>query len=99
MILRRAKELNRIPTNVFFSKVEEQYEAYKRREAEKKKKDEKKKRGGNFWASFELRNGAKFNAAVVTSILRHRTTYAEAGSLFGITPVSAGRYLDRLGTK
>jgi Zn-dependent peptidase ImmA (M78 family) len=97
VILRRARELNRITPEVFFKRVDEQYEAYKRREAEKKKKDEKKKSGGNFWASFELRNGARFNAAVVSSILRHRTTYAEAGALFGVSPISAGRYLDQLG--
>jgi Zn-dependent peptidase ImmA (M78 family) len=96
VILRRARELNLVTPDVFFNKVNEQYEAYKRREEEKNKKDEKKK-GGNFWASFELRNSAKFNAAVVKSILRHRTTYAEAGSLFGVSPNSTGRYLDRLG--
>jgi Zn-dependent peptidase ImmA (M78 family) len=96
VILRRAREFNLITLNVFLTKVNERYEAYKRREEEKNKKDEKKK-GGNFWASFELRNSAKFNAAVVKSILRHRTTYAEAGSLFGVSPNSTGRYLDRLG--
>jgi Zn-dependent peptidase ImmA (M78 family) len=96
VILRRARELDRITQDVFFTKVEERYEAYKKYEAAKRKR-EKDKPGGNFWNSFELRNSAKFNAAVVDSLLHHKTTYAEAGTLFGISPISASRYLDQLG--
>ncbi len=96
VILRRARELNRITPDVFYAKIEEQYEAYKRHELAKRGK-EKKKSGGNFWNSFELRNSAKFNAAVVESLRRHKTTYAEAGTLFGVSPISASRYLEVLG--
>jgi len=57
--LRRAKDLGRITHDVFFANVEEQYEGYKRREREKRAAQNKrdKKKGGNFWASFDLRNG------------------------------------------
>ncbi len=102
VVLRRAKDLSRITFDVFLTKIEEQYDFYRRREAEKRKAEaregQKKKRGGNFWASFDLRNSAKFNAAVVASIRAQRTTFAEAGVLFGITPAAAARYVQRLGT-
>jgi len=97
VILRRAREFNRITPTVFFAKINERYDAYKRDESAKNKKEKKGKSGGNFWNSFELRNSAKFNAAVVKSILNHKTTYAEAGTLFGVSPISASRYLDKLG--
>ncbi len=96
VVLRRALELNRISSKVFFEKVREQYEAYKAHEDEKNKKP-KEKSGGNFWASFEIRNGVKFNKAVAESVRRQKTTYAEAGALFGVGPNTVGRYLDHLG--
>jgi Zn-dependent peptidase ImmA (M78 family) len=99
--LRRAKDLQLISPDIFFRKVEQAYEAYKKRE-EKRREEEKKKnkKGGNFWASFELRNSARFNSTVVESIQSQRTTYAEAGALFSVTPLSAARYVRRrLGIK
>jgi Zn-dependent peptidase ImmA (M78 family) len=97
VVLRRARELNRITSQAFFDKVHEQYERYRQTEADKRKREDKKKSGGNFWATFELRSGAKFNAAVAESVRRQRTTYAEAGALFGVAPLTVGRYLDHLG--
>jgi len=101
VILRRAKDLNLVTNNVFFAKVHEQYEAYKRKEREAltKAPAEKKKRKGSFYNSFEIRNGKKFNAAVVTAVKAQRATYAEAGALFGITPCAASKYIDKLAAK
>jgi Zn-dependent peptidase ImmA (M78 family) len=97
VVLRRAHDLNQISSEAFFKAVEQQYEFYKQYEGQKKKREERKSKGGNFWASFDIRNGARFNAAVAESIRRQRITYAEAGSLFWITPASAARYMNRLG--
>jgi Zn-dependent peptidase ImmA (M78 family) len=100
VILRRAKDLNLITNTVFFAKVHEQYEGYKRHERELREKEaRKKKKGGNFYNSFEIRNGRKFNAAVVGAVREQRTTYAEAGILFGITPGAASRYIEELSAK
>lgn len=96
VVLRRAKEFNLITPTAFFAKVDEQYERYKMRESAKKEADKhKEKKGGNFWASFDLRNSAKFNLAVATSVREQKTTYAEAGSLFGVAPATAARYMNR----
>jgi Zn-dependent peptidase ImmA (M78 family) len=96
VILRRAKDFNLISPTAFFAKVDEQYERYKVREIEKREAEKKReKKGGNFWASFDLRNSAKFNSAVVNSVREQKTTYAEAGSLFGVTPLTAARYMNR----
>jgi Zn-dependent peptidase ImmA (M78 family) len=103
VILRRAKDLNLISSGEFFAKVDEQYEAYRRKEREDREKlaraSSKKKKGGNFWNSFEIRNGHKFNATVVNAVRSRRATYAEAGSLFGINPGAAARYLQKLGAR
>jgi len=100
VILRRAKDLNLIANSVFFAKVHDQYEAYKRREKESlNKAPTKKKRKGNFYNSFEIRNGRKFNAAVVSAVKAQRATYAEAGTLFGISPSAASKYIDKLAAK
>jgi Zn-dependent peptidase ImmA (M78 family) len=103
VILRRAKDINLLDPGEFFAKVSQQYEGYKRREKEKLKKNSqqeaKKKRGGNFWNSFEIRNGRTFNATVVKALREQRTTYAEAGTLFGINPGAASRYVQRLSVR
>lgn len=101
VILRRAKDSHLISSGTFFAKINEQYELYKRREKEDQAKTQRteKKNSGNFWNSFEIRNGRKFNAAVAIAVKEQRTTYAEAGNLFGINPVAAAKYLLRIGAK
>lgn len=100
VILRRAKDLNLITNSVFFTKVHEQYEGYKRHEKEVRERDaRKKKKGGNFYNSFEIRNGRRFNTAVANAVKAQRTTYAEAGTLFGIAPGAASRYIEKMGAK
>jgi Zn-dependent peptidase ImmA (M78 family) len=98
--LRRARDLRLLTLSEFFAKVNEQYDAYRRREREKLKKEsqqkEGKKKSGNFWNSFEIRNGRTFNATVVKALREQRATYAEAGSLLGINPGAASRYMQRM---
>jgi Zn-dependent peptidase ImmA (M78 family) len=97
VILRRAKDLNLITNSVFFATVHERYEAYKRHEREAREKESRKKnRKGNFYNSFEIRNGRKFNSAVVGAVREQRATYAEAGTLFGISPGAASRYIEKM---
>jgi Zn-dependent peptidase ImmA (M78 family) len=105
VVLRRAKDLHLIPLPTFYEKIDQQYEAYKKKEKEdlerqKRKQQEKgKKGGGNFWASFDLRNGHSFNSAVVSSVESQRTTYTEASSLFGVGLKATINYLKRVGAK
>jgi Zn-dependent peptidase ImmA (M78 family) len=96
--LRRAKDLGRITADDFFLNVNAEYERFK--EIEKKNKENQKKakkKGGNFWASFELRNSKVFNATVVGSLRSRRLSYTDASKLFGISLASTVRYLRRVG--
>jgi Zn-dependent peptidase ImmA (M78 family) len=97
VILRRALELGNIPLEVFKPTAHAEYERFKLREAQITLKQKKaKKKGGNFWASFELRNGASFNATVIDSVRGRRTTYTEAASLLGVSLAATVRYVRRM---
>jgi Zn-dependent peptidase ImmA (M78 family) len=96
--LRRAKDLGLIPFDVFMKQVESEYDRFseiERKKREQQKKSEKK--GGNFWASFELRNGKAFNAAIAASLKDRRVSFTDAATLMGITVASTVRYLRRVG--
>lgn len=98
VILRRALDLNRITLATFLPAVREQYDSFRRWDKERKDKQKRaKKAGGNFWASFDLRNGARFNSTVVAAVKGHRATYTEASSLFGVSLAATGRYFKRVG--
>jgi Zn-dependent peptidase ImmA (M78 family) len=95
--LRRARDLELITPSEFFPKVTAAYLRYKRHEEQKREEQRNREdQAGNFWASFELRNSATFNSTVVASIKEQRITYAEAGTLFGLAPISAARYVNRV---
>ena len=96
--LRRAKDLGLIPFDTFLAQVDSEYDRYKeidRKKRERQKKEEKK--GGNFWASFELRNGRTFNATVAESLKNRRVSFTEAATLMGVTVAATVRYLRRIG--
>jgi Zn-dependent peptidase ImmA (M78 family) len=96
--LRRAKDLGLIPFDVFIKQVESEYDRFseiERKKREQQKKSEKK--GGNFWASFELRNGKAFNTAIAASLKDRRVSFTDAATLMGITVASTVRYLRRVG--
>lgn len=96
--LRRARDLNRIPIDRFIEAVNAEYARF--REIDKKKREKQKEKetsGGNFWASFEIRNGKALNSAVVKALSSSRTTYTEASTLLGLTIGSTIRYLKRAG--
>jgi len=98
--LRRAKDLNHISLQTFIQAVDEQYEKFRRIDAQKREKQKNaEKKGGNFWASFDLRNSATFNAAVVSALRSQKATYTEAASLLGLNLGSTVRYLKRVGVK
>jgi len=97
--LRRAKDLAKISPTYFFARIYEKYDAYRRKEAEERAKQKakpKEERGGNFWASFDLRNSAQFNRTVGESIFRRRLTYSEGASLLGVSVMTAATYVSRL---
>jgi Zn-dependent peptidase ImmA (M78 family) len=98
--LRRAKDLDRITFNSFMDAVNAEYARFReldRRKREKQK--EKEKSGGNFWASFEIRNGKALNTAVVNALASSRTTFTEAATLLGVNIGSTLRYMRRAGVQ
>jgi Zn-dependent peptidase ImmA (M78 family) len=98
VVLRRAKDLGLISFDTFMTQVESEYERFK--EIDRKKRAAQKKNektGGNFWASFELRNGKTFNATVAACLTSRRVTFTEAAALLGINVASTVRYLRRIG--
>lgn len=98
--LRRAKDLNRISFSSFIAAVDSEYARF--REFERKKRDkqqDKEKQGGNFWASFEIRNSRALNTAVVEALVNRRATFTEASTLLGVTIGSTLRYLRRIGSQ
>jgi Zn-dependent peptidase ImmA (M78 family) len=100
VVLRRAKDLGLISFDTFMTQVESEYERFReidRRKREQQKKSEKK--GGNFWASFELRNGKTFNATVAACLKSRRVSFTEAAALLGINVASTVRYLRRIGVR
>ena len=54
---------------------------------------EKKARGGNFWASFLIRNSKKFTDLVVASAVVGRTRFTDAASLLGVKAATFERYI------
>ena len=99
VVLRRAKDLGLLSFDKFMAQVESEYARFKEIDRKKRELQKKKeKQGGNFWASFELRNGRTFNAAVATALQHQRVTFTEAASLMGVTVAATVRYLRRIGT-
>ncbi len=99
VVLRRALDTGRVALDVFLPAVKKAYEGFQQWDAgQREKKLRRKKKGGNFWATFELRNGTLFNSTVVTSVRTQRTTYTEASHLLGLSLPVASRYLKRMGS-
>jgi Zn-dependent peptidase ImmA (M78 family) len=98
--LRRAKDLGRISFDSFIIAVDAEYDRFREIDRKKREKQkEKDKRGGNFWASFEIRNSSALNSAVVDALVNRRASFTEAATLFGVTIGSTIRYLRRVGAQ
>ena len=98
--LRRAKDLNRIPFDSFIDAVNAEYARFREIDRKKREKQkEKEKSGGNFWASFDIRNGKALNTAVVAALSNSRTTFTEAATLLGVNIGSTLRYMRRAGVQ
>jgi Zn-dependent peptidase ImmA (M78 family) len=98
--LRRAKDLNRITFDSFMDAVNEEYDRYRALDQKKRdKQKEKETQGGNFWASFDIRNGKVLNTSVANAIATNRASYTEASTLLGLNIASTIRYIRRIGVK
>ncbi len=94
--LRRAKDLNRIDFDSFMDAVNEEYDRYRAHDQQKREKQmEKDKQRGNFWASFDIRNGRALNATVAAAVAANRTSFTEASALLGVSIASTIRFLKR----
>ncbi len=98
--LRRAKDLGRISVQEFADSVNAEYARFRSIDIKKREKQkEKEKQGGNFWASFDIRNGRALNTTVVNALTNSRATYTEASALLGISIGSTLRFIRRAGAK
>lgn len=98
--LRRAKDLHRIDFDSFMDAVNEEYDRYRALDQKKRdKQKEKETQGGNFWASFDIRNGKVLNTSVANAVATNRASFTEASTLLGVSIASTIRYMRRVGVK
>ena len=98
--LRRAKDLKRIDFDTFIDAVNEEYDRYRALDQKKREKQkDKDTQGGNFWASFDIRNGKSLNASVASAVATNRASFTEASTLLGVSIASTIRYMRRAGVK
>ncbi len=94
VILRRAYELGRLPFKEYWAAFEAQYNWFKQRERPERRQEEKKQ-GGNFWASFAIRNSPTFIRVVAGAVQEGKARYTEAASLLGLKVPALESYLGR----
>lgn len=98
VILIQAHDLGKIPDTEFSAAFDAELQRFRRQDQKDKTKEEKaaRKKGGNFWASFVIRNSRRFTDVVVRSAREGKARYTDAASLLGLRPPSFERYLDQL---
>jgi Zn-dependent peptidase ImmA (M78 family) len=99
VVLRRAYETGRINYDQFspvFDAEEHRFRVQDRKEKAEEAQEGNKKQGGNFWASFVIRNSRHFTDMVVTSAREGRSRYTDAASVLGIQSATLDLYLQRL---
>lgn len=90
VIIRRAKELNKISTNKFFEfwgEAKERIEAYalaQAKEKETQKEAAKDKQRGNFYATLEARNSPTFVTALLNDVKQGGTLLNDAARLLSM---------------
>lgn len=90
VIIRRAKELNKISTDKFFEywgEARERIEAYaiaQAREKEKQKETAKNKQGGDFYTTLEARNSPTFVTALLNDVKQGGTLLNDAARLLSM---------------
>jgi Zn-dependent peptidase ImmA (M78 family) len=98
VILIQAHDLGKVPDAEFSSAFDAELQRFRRQDQKDKTAEEKatRKKGGNFWASFVIRNSKHFTDVVVRSAREGKARYTDAASLLGLRPPSFERYLDQL---
>ena len=98
VILIQAHDLGKITDIEFSATFDAELQRFRRQDQKDKTAEEKaaRKRGGNFWASFVIRNSKHFTDVVVRSAREGKARYTDAAALLGLKPPSFERYLDQL---
>jgi Zn-dependent peptidase ImmA (M78 family) len=98
VVLIQAHDLGKIRDDEFSAKFDAELQRFRRQDQKDKTAEEKsaRKPGGNFWASFVIRNSKSFTDLVVRSAREGKSRYTEAASLLGLRAPSFERYLERL---
>lgn len=100
VVLIRAHDLETIADQDFSKAFDSELERFRRQDKKEKAEEEKKakKRGGNFWASFVIRNSRKFTDMVVRSAREGQQRYTDAASLLDIKAATLERYISKIGS-
>ena len=99
VILITAHDLGKIDDEAFSKAFDSELQRFREQDKkEKAKLENKAKKGGNFWASFVIRNSKRFTDKVVRSAREGRERYTDAASLLGVKANSLEKYLHRLDT-
>ena len=98
VLLIRARELGKISESTFNAEFKSAMDRFREQDKKEQARLEgsKKKQGGNFWASFAIRNSRKFSDLVLSSAKEGHTRFTDAASLLGIGSASFERYLQKL---
>jgi Zn-dependent peptidase ImmA (M78 family) len=98
VLLIQAHDVGKIQDGEFSVAFDSELQRFRRQDQKDKTAEERaaRKPGGNFWASFVIRNSKSFTDLVVRSAREGKSRYTEAASLLGLKAPSFERYLQRL---
>jgi Zn-dependent peptidase ImmA (M78 family) len=94
VVLMRAYELQKLDYQTFSEMMDAEYARFQKQE---QPKNEQEETTGNFWASFNARNGRRLTNSVVASVREGRVLYTEAASLLGVKVKTLNKFLQKHG--
>ncbi|MBI2816419.1 MAG: ImmA/IrrE family metallo-endopeptidase [Acidobacteria bacterium] len=95
VILKRAYELNKITYDKLSPLIDSEYARFRAQDKRENQDAEKKRTGGNFWASFVIRNSARFTDSIITAARSGYVRYVDAASLLGVRPATLDNFIGR----
>jgi Zn-dependent peptidase ImmA (M78 family) len=91
VVLMRAYELGKLDYESFSEMMDAEYARF--HQQEQQKKDQEEETTGNFWASFNVRNGRRLSNSVAESVREGRLVYTEAANLLGVKVKTLTKFL------
>jgi Zn-dependent peptidase ImmA (M78 family) len=82
--LRRAHDLNKIPSDYFFRSAKLDYERFRRQKEEEEERRKERTGGPNIFTTLATRNSARFTTALITELRGGRVAYTDAAKLLAL---------------